>query len=165
MNVTNTLTMKKNATLKFSGCTKVRIKNDLNADDNATINPDGYGVMFDVNDNVEFHRGANVQATIYAPNGTIHVASAPGPGPKSGSTIVANVMTGKFIAKDINGDDNTYWYESTACPCSSGSGGANTLKSTTTDQQTARTVAPTAVEDASAFMIKHDQDVSESVLE
>ena len=109
MNVTNNLVLKKNAKLKFTKCTKVRVKNDLTTDDNAVINSDGLGLTFYVNHNVDFNKGAKVTATVFAPNGSIHTGKA--------TNTTPNMMTGKFIAKTVNGEDWTYWYENTDCPC------------------------------------------------
>jgi hypothetical protein len=144
MNVTNNFTLKNGATLKFTQCTKVRVKNDFNADDNATINAAAYGVMFHVNHNASFGKGSEVTATVYAPNGNIHVEKA--------SAATPNIMTGKFIAKDINGDDYTYWYENTDCPCSTGSG--SPLARTIAPAPATAEPAKAAPADGSAFMIK-----------
>ncbi|MDB5228754.1 MAG: hypothetical protein JWN78_2947, partial [Bacteroidota bacterium] len=73
------------------------------------INSEGFGVTIFVNHNADFNKGAKVTATIFAPNGSIHTGKA--------TTAVPSVMTGKFIAKTVNGEDNTYWYENTDCAC------------------------------------------------
>ncbi len=115
LNLTDRLELKKNATIRFAqACSKVRIKNDVLAGDNPTINPDGMQVTFHVNGNVTINKGASVTATIYAANGTIQTQNT--------TASVPSVMTGKFIAKKVVGGDNTYWYESTACPCAVSSG-------------------------------------------
>lgn len=115
LNITDRLELKKNSVIKFAqACSKVRIKGDLISGDNPTINPDDKQVIFHVNGNVTINKGADVTATIFAPNGTIQTQNA--------TASVPSVMTGKFIGKKVFGGDYTYWYENTACPCNSGSG-------------------------------------------
>ncbi|MBK9328918.1 MAG: T9SS type A sorting domain-containing protein [Sphingobacteriales bacterium] len=110
LNLTDRLELKKNSTIRFAqSCTKLRIRNDMSAGDNPTINPDGMQVTFHVNGNVTINKGAAVMATIFAPNGNIQTQNA--------TASVPSVMTGKFIAKKVVGGDYTYWYENTACPC------------------------------------------------
>ncbi|MFN8297139.1 MAG: HYR domain-containing protein [Chitinophagales bacterium] len=116
LNITDKLELKKRSVIKFvQACSKVRIKGDLITDDKPVINPDGKQVIFHINGgSVKFRKSAAVTATIYALNALIEVENASAPSP--------NEMTGKFIGKKISSGDYTNWYESTACPCSTGSG-------------------------------------------
>ena len=115
LNITDDLELKKNAKIRFTKCTKVRIKGDLITGDNPTINPDNAGVTFYVNGSkVSIKSKANVNATIYAPNATLSV--------DNGSSSAQNTLTGQFIAKKITSGYYTKWYANNECPCVPGSG-------------------------------------------
>lgn len=109
LNLTDGLELKKNAKVKFIGCTKVNILKDLKTDDNARINTEGMNVVFNVFSDVTFNKGAIVKAIIYAPDGTIET--------KNASSSSPNLMTGKYMAKKVTGGDYTTWNETTVCPC------------------------------------------------
>jgi hypothetical protein len=115
LNIVGTLTLSSNSTIKFmQACNTVRVKGLVTTGANPVINPDGKQVIFHAAANVTFGTGAIVNATINAPNATIATTLA--------TAAVPNRMTGKFYAKTVTGAGYTYWYQSTSCPCSSGTG-------------------------------------------
>ena len=85
-------------------------------------------------------------ATIYAPNGTISTDNA--------TAAVPNIMKGQFIGKKVNGQDYTYWYENTDCPCTVTSGGSMLIKTPATDNESIVKQDATLITPASIMSIK-----------
>jgi hypothetical protein len=72
VNIETSLRLDDYATVKFTGCTKVRIKGDLYANSYISINPTELGVIFYIGDNATFGATNLVNAVIYCQIGNSH---------------------------------------------------------------------------------------------
>ncbi len=100
------LKTKEDVTIKFSGCTFIRVQKKMTIYKDNVINPDNYQVQFYNEDKVEVKEGSLVNASIYALDKDIHV---------KGKSNNPTYMNGQFIAEKIKSDHNVIWDWSTTC--------------------------------------------------
>jgi hypothetical protein len=107
--------MEDGSTLEFNQCTKLHMKDKLEAKKDITINPSGLSIIFYVDDDVYFDEGAHVTGVFYLGNANtndtvkhhLHIANSKTENPA--------VFTGMFLAECIHSGKNTSFYMNPAC--------------------------------------------------
>jgi hypothetical protein len=102
------------AAIRFTQCTKLRVKEHLHLKKNSLFNPDGLAVTVFAQKHVHVMDGCKVTGTVYAKDEDIKVW---------GKSNNRSVMTGLFIGEEVESEGYTDWYANTQCGrCSLGSG-------------------------------------------